>query len=225
MSKLAIFYHCLLVMGEPPVVLPQAGCIVSNQMTQLVNSGLWDAADEIHIGVNGADESVPIVKHIIPDKATVTYHGLKSRAENLTVEMLLNWSKTHPGWKVLYWHSKSASHPPDSDYANRVGNPWREAMAQDLVVNWRQCVADLDTHDIACMVWLWEQGWDRSQHIPAGNFLWLTSDFAAKLPSLYLRERIKQDGIGAVTSRYEAEVAWGNGPRPTVKAYRQRLPF
>lgn len=225
MRPIVIFYHCLLVLGDPPKVLPQAGCVVSDQITQMVNSGLWDVASEIHIGVNGGEESVPIANHIIPPKAKITYHGLQSRSENLTVEMVLEFAKSHTGWLIFYAHSKSASHPPESEYARNVAVPWKNAMMSDLVLNWRQCVADLETHDIACMVWLWGMGWDRSQHIPAGNFLWITSDFAAKLPSLYLRDRIKQDGIHALSSRYESEVAWGNGPRPTVKAYRSRLPF
>lgn len=226
MKPIGIFYHCLFGIGEPFRLLPQAGCVVSDQMTQLVNSGLWDAASEIHVGVNGSDESIPIANHIIPAKAKITYHGLKSRSENLTVVMACEWAKSHPGYNVLYFHSKSASHPPDSDYARNVAVPWKNAMMEDLVVNWRTCVADLESgFDIACMVWLWEQGWDKSQHIAAGTFLWVTSDFLASLPSMYDRERIKQDGIGALSSRYEAEVHFGNGPRPNVKAYRQRLPF
>ena len=211
MKNIAIFYHCLFGIGEPFVLLPQAGCIVSNQMTDLVNSGLWDAASEIHIGVNGGEESVPMVKHIIPPKAKITYHGLASRAENLTVCMVHEFAKAHAGWNILYFHSKCASHPPGSDYAVQVATPWRNAMQQDLVINWRTCVSDLENHDIACMVFLWEQGWDKSQHIAAGNFWWATSDFIAPLPSMYLRERIKQDGIGALSSRYEAEVFLANG--------------
>ena len=228
MRPIAIFFHGLFFMGNRH--MPNAGCIISNQITQMINSGLWLQAREIHFGINGGTESVPIARNIIPEtieteKLFVHYHGLDSHAENLTVEMVIEWAKTHPGWNILYVHAKSSSHDPHSDYAVRVAGPWRESMMADLVLNWRQCVADLDAHDIACMVWLWEQGWDKSQHIPAGNFLWITSDFAAKLPSLYLRERIKQDGIGAASARFEAEVAWGNGPRPTVKAYRDRLPF
>lgn len=224
-KPIAIFFHGLFFLGDPPRHMPNAGCIISDQITQMINTGLWDAASEIHFGINGGKESLPVCETIVPQKATVTYHGLQSRNENLTIVMIEEWVKTHPGWNVLYLHAKGSSHEPNSDYAQRVSKPWREAMMQDLVVNWRQCVADLETHDIACMVWLWDQGWDHSQHIPAGNFLWLTSDFAAKLPSLYLRARIKEDGIDAATSRYEAEVAWGNGPRPNVKAYRSRLPF
>jgi hypothetical protein len=225
MRPIAIFYHGLFFMGDPPKYLPDAGCIVSDQITQMINSGLWDEAREIHFGINGGDESAIPVFNIIPGKASVTYHGLQSHAENPTIVMLHEWCKTHPGWNVLYIHSKGATHDPNSDYGSRISRPWREAMMQDLVVNWRQCVADLTVNDVACMVWLWGQGWDHSQHIPAGNFLWTTSDFVANLPSLFLRERIKLDGIGAATSRFEAEVFWGNGPTPRVKAYRDRLPF
>lgn len=90
---------------------------------------------------------------------------------------------------------------------------------QDLIVNWRQCVSDLENHDIVCSHWMWNL-LDGTQHIPAGNFLWVTSNFVEKLPSVYLRDRIKQDGIDALSSRFEAEVFWGNGARPNVKSYR-----
>lgn len=221
MKPIAIFHHGLFQIGTTPQ--PNAGCIISNQITTMINAGLWDATSEIHFGINGGVESEGAVKSIIPGKARVTYHGLESRAENLTVMMLLDWAKAHSGWNILYLHAKGSTHDPNSDYG-QFSARWRDAMMRDLVLNWRQCVQDLETHDIACMVWLWNMGWDKSQHIPAGNFLWLTSDFAAKLPSLYERARIKEDGIGAVTSRYESEVAWGNGPRPNVKTYRERLP-
>lgn len=225
MKPTALFYHCLFLLGNPPTVSPHAGCVVANQMVEAQMSGLWSAANEIHVGVNGGAESEAIAKHIIPAKARVTFHGLQCKNECRTVEMMLEWAKTHPGWNVLYFHAKSSSHQPGSDYYERISAPWLRMMMTDLVVNWATCIKDLETHDIACSVWLWDQGWDKSQHIPAGTFLWITSDFAAKLPSLLLRERIKQDGIDAPESRYEAEVAFGNGPRPNVKAYRQRLPF
>ena len=218
--------HGLFFMGEPPVHLPNAGCIIANQIVQMIDSGLWDAASEIQFGINGGAESKPVAAAIIPKKATVTFHGLGSKAENLTIAMLHSWAQIRPGWNVLYIHSKSATHDPSGDYYKKVSAPWKEEMMKDLVVNWRTCVADLDAgHDVVCSHFMWEQGWDKSQHIPAGNFLWTTSDFVAKLPSLYLRDRIKQDGIGAASSRFEAEVFWGNGPRPKVKMYRDKLPY
>jgi len=225
MKPIAIFFHGLFFLGDPPRHMPNAGCIISNQITQMINSGLWGAATEIRFGINGGGESEHVAENVIPEKATLTLHGLQSKSENLTIVMIEDWVKTHPGWNVLYLHGKGCSHAPDSDYYRNVSAPWREAMMSDLVVNWRQCVTDLETHDVACMVWLSEQGWDKSQHYAAGTFFWATSDFLAKLPSIYLRDRIRQDGIGALASRFEAEVWIGNGPRPNVKAYRNKLPF
>lgn len=235
MKQIAIFYHalfaledanpqphqgnCSMIATRAYKTLPSAVNIVHRQMVQLIGSGLANAASEIQVGINGGEESKKFVEAYIPPKAQVTYHGLPSRAENLTIVMIENWVKTHPNWNVLYFHSKGASHEAGTPYAN-ASDAWREGMMQDLVSGWRQCVQDLETHDIACSHWMWDMGWDKSQHIPAGNFLWVTSNFAAKLPSLYFRERIKQDGIAAVTSRYESEVYWGNGPRPNVKQYR-----
>jgi len=219
MKPIAVFFHSLFVLGDPPAILPSAYSIISEQMAMLKESGLEDAASEIHCGVNGGCESVPFAESVFPKKATIKYHGLQSRAENLTIVMLHDWCKSHPGWKVLYFHSKGATHGPESDYGNGSSTPWRRGMMADLVGGWKRCVKDLETHDIACSHWMWNMA-DGTQHIPAGNMTWTTSDFAATLPSMFLRERIKQDGIGAVTSRFEAEVFWGNGKRPKVKQYR-----
>jgi len=220
MNQIAIFYHCLFVVGEPPEPLPFAWQIVAMQMRQLKISGLLDAASEFQVGVNGDTESEHFADAIIPRKGMVVYHGLESRSENPTLLMLEHWVKTHPGWNVLYIHSKGASLTKRDSYST-VSSLWREDMMVDLVANWKRCVADLENgNDVATSLWMWNMC-DGTQHIPAGNFLWIKSDFAAKLPSLMLRDRIKHDGIGALSSRHEAECFWGNGPRPYVKSYRE----
>lgn len=219
MKPIAIFFHCLIELGDPPVVLDNAVSIIREQMTALESSGLLDVASEFIVGINGGETSREIANLLIPSKAKLVMHGLQSRAENLTIVEIEKWVKTHPDWFVLYFHSKGASHPPGNSYGDGVSKPWRWGMMYDLITNWRQCVADLETHDIVCSHWMWNLA-DGTQHIPAGDFLWITSNFAAKLPSIYLRDRIKQDGIAALSSRYESEVYWGNGPRPNVKSYR-----
>lgn len=218
MKNIAIFYHALFTIDGQ--ILPSAISIVDEQMTALKTSGLLDAATEMIVGINGNPlESGVFVHRFIPSKAKVVYHGAESRAENLTIVELHNWAKDHPDWLILYFHSKGSTHAPGSDYGEKVSKPWRLGMMQDLVTNWRTCVADLENYDIVCSHWMWNLA-DGTQHIPAGNFLFLTSNFAAKLPSFYLRDRIKQDGISALSSRYEAEVFWCNGARPNVKSYR-----
>jgi len=219
MKPIAIFYHCLFYLGSPPDLCENAVNIVREQIGQLKSSGLLDACSEFLVGINGGNESREIANLLIPSKARIVTHGLESRAENLTIVEMDKFVKTHPDWHVLYFHGKGSSHAAGDSYGETTSKPWRIGMMQDLVMNWRQCVNDLETHDIACSHWMWNLA-DGTQHIPAGNFLWVTSNFAAKLPSFYLRDRIKDDGIAALSSRYEAEVYWGNGSRPNVKSYR-----
>lgn len=215
------YFHGLFVLGEPPQILDSALAIIHQQMQMYKSSGLEDAADEFHVGINGGKESEVFAQSILPAKAKVTYHGLASRAENLTLVMLENHVRTfdHEAY-ICYAHSKGATHAEGSAYGEGVSKPWREGMMQDVIVNWRQCVADLNAgFDIACAHWMWNMA-DGTQHIPAGNFLWIKASFARKLPSIFLRDRIRVSGIAGYESRYEAEVYWGNGPRPTVKSYR-----
>lgn len=217
---IAIFYHCLFAYGSPPRIIPNALAIIHEQMGNLRESGLLDAAQEMTVGVNGGPESLEVARKMLPEKARIVMHGLESRAENLTIVEIEKWAPSHPGWAILYFHSKGVTHKPGTHYHAFSAN-WRRAMMQDLVMNWKDCVQALKTgNDIVCSHFMWNMGSDGSQHIPAGNFLWLTSDFEARLPSIYNRERIKMSGIAAADSRFESEVYWGNGPRPKVHQWR-----
>lgn len=219
--KIAVFYHALFSHGNPREFRIGAWNIVSEAMQALNQSGLTEAAEEIHICYNGSEEERDFAQVIAPAKAQIVCHGLESFAENLTIVRLWEWSHSHPGWAVLYAHAKGATHPPESPYAQGVSAPWRKTMLTYMVGGWQQCVKDLESGaDIVCCHWLWNMA-DGTQHIPAGNFLWLNSSFIASLPSMHERARIKQSGIAAAESRYEAEVFWGNGRRPIVA---QHLP-
>lgn len=216
-----IYHHGLFAIGEPPEFLPSAMSIAVEQMDVMKSSGLMDAASEIHIGLNGGVESSELAESIFPAKSKIKYHGLSSRNENLTIVALWERTREINGEAFCYYqHQKGSSHVPGSSYGETVSKPWRQAMTQDLVMNWRQCVSDLQSgYDIVCSHWMWNMA-DGTQHIPAGNWLWIKASFARKLPSIYLRDRIKTDGIKSLSSRYEAEVFWGNGPRPNVRSHR-----
>jgi hypothetical protein len=219
---IAIFYHCLLRLGTPPKVLPGAADIVSFQMACIGQTGLRDAAQDFIVGLNDNEGGMYEAQVLIPPKAKYILHGLSSRSECLTIVALENWVRTFDTeCYILYMHTKGASHPLDSGYRNGVSIPWMHGMTQDLVFNWRQCIADLDAGAELCCSHFMRNMADGTQHIPAGGFCWVKASFARTLPSIFLRERIKMSGIESLESRYEAEVYWGNGPRlPNVKEYR-----
>ena len=217
MKPIAIFFHGLFFIGDPPTHLPNAGCIIANQIVQMIDSGLWETASEIHFGINGGEESKFPATNIIPHKATVTFHGLDSRNENLTLVMLEKWMPAHGGWNVLYLHAKGSTHSPDHEMSRR----WRGCMMRNAVTNWRTCIADLESgHEAVGSHWMTGSQTPPGQSIFAGNFWWATSDFLKILPSIYERDRIKVSGIKSADSRYESEVWIGNGPRlPKIKDY------
>ena len=217
-APLIIFHHGLFAIGKPPRVIPRAVEIAREQMRALKSSGLLASASEIYVGLNGGAESEALAKQIFPSKSQIMYHGTDCHNENPTILALWERAKAVKGRTYfLYEHQKGSSKTNQDDIAH--SDNWRRTMERDLVHNWRQCVQLLSTYDIVCSHWKWNVA-DGTQSIPAGNMLWITSDFAAKLPSMHLRARIKQDGIGALSSRYEAEVFWGNGPRPRVYQFR-----
>lgn len=212
--KIALFYHCLFYHGNPPTFSDNACEIVQEQMRQLQDSGLLDAASEMIVGINGGKESL---QPVIPEKAKVVLHGLESKAENLTLVEIEKWVPKHPDWHVLYFHVKGATHDCSTEYG-RFCARWRRCMMGQCVTNWRNAIAHLDAgFDAVGCHWLTGMGEDKSQHYFAGNFWWATSNFLSTVPSIFLRDRIKLSGIASVESRYEAEVWIGNGKLPKIK--------
>lgn len=222
MKPIAVFYHCLFYHGSPPEVRGNAFAIVAEQMQLLENSGLAKRASKILIGINGPmEDSANIASVVVPIKSEVVLHGPNSFAENLTIVELERWLPTHPDWYVLYFHAKGCTHPAGEPYGETVSKPWRKTMEQDLIANWQACVNAMDTGaEVVCSHFMRGMA-DGTQNIAAGNFWWATSNFLRTLPSIFARDRIKQSGIAAAESRYEAEVWIGNGPRlPRVKEFR-----
>jgi hypothetical protein len=212
-----IFYHCLFQIDDKPLI--GASRIVHEQMTTLNNSGLLDACDEFRVGVNGGKESEQFVQAFIPPKAIVTYHGLQCRNELRTLLMIEDWCRNFkPEAYILSFHSKGATHAPDSEYHKTMSTPWRKRMTHECIEKWRFCVQHLETYQAVGAHWLEGQGWDKSQFFFAGTFYWVRASFLRTLPSVMSRQRIKDSGIDSIESRFEAEVVLSIGPKlPTVK--------
>jgi hypothetical protein len=97
---------------------------------------------------------------------------------------------------------------------------WRNCMTKHVIQNWWKCVTDLDAgyESVGCH-WLTNQA-DGTQNYWGGNFWWCKASFLRTVPSMMLRGRVKLSGIGALESRFEAEVFIGNGSRlPRIKDY------
>lgn len=225
MSPIAIFYHCLVftdrrVMGAKPSLCPDAVDIITSQMIELNAYELPETATDIFIGVAGGAESVDVVRPLAHQKAQLMPFGLDAKSETPTIVKLQEYARVNPGHFILYFHSKGASHV-DLEYLKFVTR-WRRCMMQNLVIQWRKCVADLESgyDSVGCH---WMTNMSPPSHkdsIWGGNFWWAKASFLNTLEPITNRPLIKEHGINAPIARMESERFLGAGPRlPRVKDY------
>ena len=124
--KIAIFYHIAQI-GFGAFIYQQ-------QVHRLYSSGLIQAADYIHFGINGEKELFNI-----PEKATVNYNK-DWKSEKETLLSLKQFCKENSDYKVLYFHTKGATKNELSVHS------WRLMMEYFTIDKWKECVKHLDEY-------------------------------------------------------------------------------
>lgn len=225
MSKLALFYHCRLGGGTPPINAEHAIGIMQSQMQALISSGLSKRADHFVIGSNGDFVNYLAARSMAPDGAKVINHGENARSELPTLALLRKWLPSHSDWYVLYHHTKGAGHWNHGPF---FGHQWRICMEKAVIWNWRACVDDLNAgYDAVGAHWLTRARYGQSMgptKTPyfGGTFWWAKAEFLLRLPAI-------PDNAGPATfghddDRFLAEKWIGLGPTPKVRDYAPHWP-
>lgn len=205
--KIAVWYHCVFT-GERIPSEDNAIAIACEQMDALKQSGLADAADEIHVGVNGGERDALNICEIMPVKS-VLHLNPGGQSELATMKIMRDWLK--PGWAVLYHHIKGIQHPMHHGFHN-----WRRSMERVCVWRWRTCVNKLiEGYETVGAHWLLNPM--PGQKYWAGNFWWATSEYLMTLPPFDpdTHER-----------RYEAEVWIGKSDHyPKLMDFFPKMPL
>lgn len=204
MNGIGVFYHCLLSSPHRPIDMDYALNLIANQMAAIKESGLENAAQDMTIGVNGSASDALAVACLAPSKATVIHHGAGTTTEIPTMNILREYARQHPGWAIMYHHSKGVSTPNQAD-------GWRRRMESVVVWGWGHCLKALDEGAEACGAhWLTPEKNPGAIASPffGGTFWWARADYINRLPPL---PEAKWE------NRYEAESWIGKGqPRPRV---------
>lgn len=225
-APILVFFHAAFLYGEPPEIKEHVAFMVAEQMGGMKACGLEAAASEIHVGINGSLESEPF-EELFPDGTIFHYHGLQSRSENLTIQLIEARLKTIPFNEeayVLYFHTKGGSFPPGDPLRTR----WRNRMFHHCVLEWRKCVAALDDGIEACGChWLTPETHPGLVENPyfAGTYFWSRASYLKTLNPIAESPAVKQHGIGAFEARYQAESWVGCGRhRPRIKDWSPGWP-
>lgn len=180
--KIAIFYHTF-----------QSGMgafVYQAQLHRLHCSGLIEAADYIHIGVNGDKQLFDF-----PEKAKIVYNT-NWKEETETLVALKNFAESNPDYKILYFHMKGASKE------TLVANSWRLMMEYFVIDRWKECVDYLDAYDCVGQTWkplgptLWADGsitHNDGLACYCGNFWWANAKYIQTLDHGYLDTNYRFD--------------------------------
>lgn len=181
--KIAIFYH-IAQMGL-------GAFIYQSQIHRLYTSGLIQAADYIHFGVNGDQELFNV-----PEKAKIK-RNTNWKEETETLIALKDFAEENPDYKILYFHTKGASK------STLNSQSWRLLMEYFVIDKWQDCVSYLNDYDSVGHCWavLGDTVWSNGElttnvnhvgHFP-GNFWWANASYIQRLNHQYLNTSYRLD--------------------------------
>lgn len=176
MNKIAIFYHVYQLNNWLE--------ISNDQMATIQNSGLFNAADYVHIGVNGSQPINLNLKknHKIKYNSPEYFDG-----ETETMLDLYDFCLTNKEYKVLFLHTKGVTLHNTEFEANVVF--WRKYMERFNIDNWKRCCELLNDYD--CVGTEWETdmvlgGQSFVSPCYSGTFWWANAEYISKLDRNFL---------------------------------------
>jgi hypothetical protein len=170
--NIAVFYH-----------LHQYGDwqnFLAEQSALLIDSGLVNACQFIHIGVNGSE---------IPDshdKFRFVQNLEPWTEETPTLVALRDFCADNPDHEVLYMHTKGITQPMQSTH------DWRKIMEYFCIEKWQDCVEKLSEHDAAGCLFMDDCYYGFFPHF-SGNFWWANASYINRLDHSYLTSGIRQN--------------------------------
>lgn len=183
--------------------------VYQQQLHRLYTSGLIQAADHIHFGVNGDNEMFNI-----PEKAKVVYNT-NWKEETETLIALKNFAYENPEYKILYFHTKGVSK------GSILGNSWRLMMEYFVIDKWEECVEYLNEYDCVGSnlnlvgETLWGDGTItkpvEGSYNFTGNFWWSNAKHIQTLDHDFLYSNY----------RIDRELWIGSNPKSNPKSIRQ----
>jgi hypothetical protein len=151
---------------------------LTEHLEALHGSGLYPQLDKFYVGIVGSEDNIAAVKAALDGVECSIIAEAPVGWEHETmrhIPRLLGDDDAH----VLYCHTKSASDQSE------INVTWRRSMTFFNVVEWRQAIPRLETHDAyGCHVLPKENG-----NCFGGNFWWATADFLRSLPPLLENDR------------------------------------
>ncbi len=186
--------------------------ILDEMLARIEASGLLHRLDRLYV-VNVGDEIAlpPAFERHAGRVRLIPFSRDPGRGEGPTLDLVRSFASFHGAARILYLHTKGASHPPP--HANV--DDWRRLMLHFLVDRHAEALASLETHDAAGCNLL-----DRPHRHFSGNFWWANAGHLASLPRVPAGDRTQAEWWMAGSDAVRAASLHDSG----IDHYRQPYP-
>ena len=152
--------------------------VVREQVAELLNSGLYDASQEIKVVLAGEKKDEDMVRKFLSDypKFIISEVASIKAYEFPTIRLCKLHSDTDQKYFYYYIHTKGVSFPN-----HKGGKYWRDYMMWYNVNQWQQCVDKLKEGYETCGCKLVENHRAFPKHY-SGNFWWAKSEYIQRCP-------------------------------------------
>lgn len=157
MVKIAIFYHIYQYANWIE--------IFNEQFSLIKESGLYDEANHIHLGINGT-----MIPNIDDNKIVYKINKNQHMEETETIKSLKDFALKNPEYKILYIHTKGVGK------RSVLMDDWRKMMNYFCIENWKRCLDLLDKNDTVGCNYM-EKTWLGLYPHFSGNFWWVNSSY------------------------------------------------
>lgn len=169
----------------------------------LVDSGLYNATDEIRLGIlNDSGRIIPD-ERLNDKKFNIVYVGLCTEYERPTI---LHMRKRSEFETCNYWylHTKGLRHFGTTREASVLN--WVDIMLYWNCTKWRDAVRILNNHDTyGCLL---NDYYSSNKHY-SGNFWWTTSKHIKNLPETIAKNYVAPENY-IVTNKSKSFCAWNH---------------
>jgi hypothetical protein len=172
-NKIGIFYHIYQVNNWKE--------IYKEQMSLIINSGLYDKTEFINIGINGN-----MILQNNDNKIICNINPNPEKEESDTLKRLKDFAEKNDDYKILYIHTKGVTINSDPV------NDWRKYMNYYNIERWKYMLTLLDNYDTVGCNYKEESNYGPYPHF-SGNFWWARSEYIKKLDNKFLDSNFRFD--------------------------------
>lgn len=175
MNNIAIYFHIVAALKFQD--------IFEEMFTEVINSGLFDAADKINLCVVGNEDlMIPESDKIIVDYDPLSSTNLQQSVEygefyTLTkLKEFANQCETNT--RILYTHLRGVTSPGNTHIPS-----WRKYLTYWNINRFEESLKELETCDAVGVDVIDKSVWPYSTHF-SGNMWWANSDYIKTLPEI-----------------------------------------